>query len=1114
MLTITKLKGAEYLIRSVADGMEDYYMGAGEAPGVWRGAWAADLGLDGIVEADALRALVDGVDPGSGMELLAGHRERRVKAIDVTLSPAKSVSLLWAFGTPETSAAVSIAVVEATEVALGFLEERAAVARRQEGGIRRRVATAGFAIATFAHRTSRAGDPQLHTHCLIPNVVRRADGVFVAFDANPLHTWAKAAGTVFQNELQRVLTRRLGVAWGPARNGTREMVGFTRDQLRAFSKRTTAIETRLEARGELAFESKRARMRADDRASIRTRDRKDKTLTPERLRDRWVSEAATLGLEPGVEVDRLVLGRSPFRSPALTDPEMIAALVDPATGLCAAESRFGEAHVVERVAALSAGRLGIDEILAVTRRFIDSDLVVRLVPDAARRRSAEWSTIELRRVEDRLLANLEVLVRRPAETVGPGAIEAAVKSHPSLGGDQVEAVMTLSGAGPAVRLLVAPAGFGKTATVAAAVSAETLAGRPVVAVAPTHRAVAELRAAGLDAQTIARFRRSVNQTPLAAETTVVVDELSQVGTRDAAVIVAAVAATPDARVWFAGDGRQAQPVAAGGLAAELERLAASGQVPSASLVVNRRQRDPVERTALARFRAGDVDASQAIRSENGWEHQHASPTETRHGLAEAAVVDADRHGPDQVAVLAVSHADCEDLADRIRAIRAARGELRGPTLTGPSWGPNRRMYAPGDRVLVHANLGPDQRLFNGASGTVISVTGTGLDLVVDGGGQVHLPAEAVSGRRPDGAPILSHAWARTVDGAQGGTWTQVHLLGTPALDRYTGYVGQSRGRRPTHTWNTRPEPDHPAHLLVDQRPADEVVLDALRRAEPKTLAAGDDPWSLDRRLRTEREDHLAVIGTRPPDPGRELETARWRLRLADDELRGATGGVDRFRSQRERLGPLARLRRGGRAASARVDVAPPEVHQRLARAERARADADADLVRLQRAVTERAVWDKEHAWRLGRIAEIDETLARHWAAAVLRAVRADDPLAFGMRRLRDARDVYRSDLARLLVVDEPLPRGRDAVVRAMSVNATRRRRAWLEGAVRDLDHGLEARVGPGRAPEPGSRDSRLTAAVDRALAARFGQTAVPDRSSIDGDMPAAELGGRGLGIEL
>src|SRR5688572_24843812 len=121
-------------------------MGAGEAPGVWQGRWAAELGLEGVVEAEALRALVDGHDPATGGALLAKHRERTVRAIDVTLSVPKSVSLLWAFGTPETSSVVSIAVADATECALAFLEDRAAVARVQQDAIRRRVATDGFAI--------------------------------------------------------------------------------------------------------------------------------------------------------------------------------------------------------------------------------------------------------------------------------------------------------------------------------------------------------------------------------------------------------------------------------------------------------------------------------------------------------------------------------------------------------------------------------------------------------------------------------------------------------------------------------------------------------------------------------------------------------------------------------------------------------------------------------------------------------------------------------------------------------------------------------------------------------------------------------------------------------
>lgn len=352
--------------------------------------------------------MVNGHDPATGEDWLAGHRERKVRAIDVTMSAPKSVSVLWALGTEETSAQVSLAVVEANDVALGFLEERAAFAHEQHDGRRRRVETAGFAVASFAHRVSRAGDPHLHTHDLIPNVVRREGGDHVAFDANPLHIWNKATGTVFLNHLQRLLTQRLGVAWGPQRNGLREMVGFEPEQLRAFSKRTVAIETRLEAEGELVFDSKAERMRADDRASLATRDPKDKSLTPEVLRERWVAEARAVGLDPGAGVDDLVMGRQMERAAPPSDAELSAALVDPNTGLCATESKFCEEHVVERIAAISGGRLSTEEVVEASQRFLSSGVIVRLAPDVERRRPPEWSTVELRAVEDHLLARLTV----------------------------------------------------------------------------------------------------------------------------------------------------------------------------------------------------------------------------------------------------------------------------------------------------------------------------------------------------------------------------------------------------------------------------------------------------------------------------------------------------------------------------------------------------------------------------------------------------------------------------------------------------------------------------------------------------------------------------------
>ncbi len=853
MLRLAKLTDAEYVLDQVAAGVEDYYLGSGEAPGVWTGRLAEQLGLVGVVQADDLRSLIDGCDPSSG-ERLAGSKPATVRAIDATFSAPKSVSLLWAFGPPEAAAAVSIAHVEAVQAALGFVEGRAAVTRRQVNGQRQRAATSGWAAATFVHRASREGDPQLHTHAVIPNLVCREDGAWVAIDATALYRWAKAAGSVYQEELRRRLSARLGVGWGPDRNGCREMTGLSEAQLRAFSKRTAQIEAHLAATGQVLTDGK-ARMQADEAASLATRARKDRSLTPNRLRGRWDREAVAAGLPVGDALLAAVtrpapvapIGRAELR--ALFDR-----LVDPEAGLCAHGSRFGEAQVVEAVAAWGAGRLTVADIETLSGAFLASDRVVRLVNrDSTGRAPGQWSTVAHRRLEDRVLDHLAVLEQRQVAPLDQTAVTAALARAGRLGDDQAAAVALLAGPGAGLRALIAPAGYGKTTTLAAAVDAAPRAGRPVLAVSTTNQAVGQLRQVGIPATTVARFALDHDELPPGC--VVIVDEFSQLSTRDAQVVLAAAVACPGGQVWMVGDPLQAQPVGAGGLACWLSDQARHARVATAELTVNRRQADPIERDALRRFRAGDIPTSQELRDQAGWEHHHADRTQALEAMAAAVLGDLQVHGPDRVAALAVTHADCEALADRIRAELVAQEVIGGPALEGPGWaGP--RAYQAGDRILLHAHVDLDdgRRLTNGSVVTVRQVTPAGL-AVIDGTGQIaHIEAGFVTGRADDGRPLVSHGWARTIDGVQGGTWDQVHLLATPALDRYRGYVGQSRSIAPTHTWNTTRQSlddgDHGGRLVSEPQgtPAEQIAA-ALARAQPKTFAAVDDPYRIAADLR-------------------------------------------------------------------------------------------------------------------------------------------------------------------------------------------------------------------------------------------------------------------------
>src|SRR5712691_10321658 len=100
----------------------------------------------------------------------------------------------------------------AVSAALGYLERHLAVARRGHNGVDRRP-TSGLVAARFRHRTSRAGDPQLHTHVLVANVVRADDGSWSAPDVLSGYRAARTAGFLYQAELRARLTEGLGLSW-------------------------------------------------------------------------------------------------------------------------------------------------------------------------------------------------------------------------------------------------------------------------------------------------------------------------------------------------------------------------------------------------------------------------------------------------------------------------------------------------------------------------------------------------------------------------------------------------------------------------------------------------------------------------------------------------------------------------------------------------------------------------------------------------------------------------------------------------------------------------------------------------------------------------------------
>jgi conjugative relaxase-like TrwC/TraI family protein len=198
MLNIGKLghDAATYYLETVAGGMEDYYLHAGEAPGQWLGVGARTLALRGEVSGEDLGRILDGTHPASGQQL--GHAQggrQRLPGYDLTFRAPKSVSLLFALGEGGVSRDVKAAHEAAVRAALGYLERQAAFGRRRGADSMVPVRGEGFLAASFQHRTSRAGDPLLHHHVLVANLVRDGQGRWGALDGRLIYAHAKTAAT-------------------------------------------------------------------------------------------------------------------------------------------------------------------------------------------------------------------------------------------------------------------------------------------------------------------------------------------------------------------------------------------------------------------------------------------------------------------------------------------------------------------------------------------------------------------------------------------------------------------------------------------------------------------------------------------------------------------------------------------------------------------------------------------------------------------------------------------------------------------------------------------------------------------------------------------------------
>jgi len=827
-------------------------------------------------ELAEVRAAARGTDPHG------------VPYFDLTISAVKSVSVLHASyriaarqarqHRDQDQAAVldaradeiEAALLESAREAVAWLERHATYTRTGHHSSRTGEWRDGHGLVAslFLHHLSRDGDPQLHVHVAVWNRVQRADGAdakWRTLDSRSLHNQRLAVAPVADRILETKLAA-LGYAMVPRADGNgAEIGGVSQDVMDLFSSRSVAVTGELDR---LAREYEAVHGRPPSRRRLwllhqqagqntrRTKAQARRTIagqtgtaepTAAQRLAAWEAQTARREAHALSAVHKQVAAFAAGRARAVLDDAArrtaariaVAEVQKHHAVWSMAQLRF-EVHralpvleagidgpaVVDEVARLAVcGRVGaevvqitapdVTDVSSLGERASDGGSIYR-PPNEER-----YCTLAHLDTEEQILATAK---RTVPQLVGEEQARAAA-GRTGLTAGQRDAVVMMLTAAAATTVLVAPAGAGKSHTMAAFARIWTSStGRRVIGLTTSTNAARVLAHEGLaESYNIAEFLGKVEGSdelrrpvPLHRDDVLVLDEASQLATADLAMIGEA-ARQAGARVIATGDVAQLGAVEAGGMFRLLAR-----EVPAAELHEVRRFDAEWERHASIRLRDGDLAAAAAY-DRHG--RIRGADTETACDRA-ASMWLADHLRGRDVLLLAGSNAEAAGLARRVQAKLTQLGSV------GPPQAPlaDGNHAGVGDLVRARLNTKID------AVGRPLTNRDT-LQIAAFRGPDAEVRRQRLDGTwtrtfrvpRTYLAASSELAYAGNVHVAQGRTVDTAHLLVTGTLSRQALYVGMTRGRQANTahvvTGNTAP----PGHQPYQQATPESVLTAVMGR---------------------------------------------------------------------------------------------------------------------------------------------------------------------------------------------------------------------------------------------------------------------------------------------
>lgn len=872
----------------------DYYIDGQEIVGHWGGTGAEQLALTGTVGKHAFEQLCDNLDPRTGKPLTVRSRSERTVGYDFTFSVPKSVSLLYGLTEDKEMLAEFRAAVAET-----MREMEAEMKTRVRKGFQDTDRTTGNMVwAEFVHTTSRpvggVPDPQLHAHCFVFNsTFDREEGRWKAGQFRDL----KRDAPYFQAAFRVRLANRLqDLGFGVARKRDDfEITGIPTDVLKRYSRRTEVIENLARELG-ITDPDRKAELGAE------TREHKGKNLTMRELQKEWRSRLS------GAEWDGL---RGVYRR-------------DVRSALTGREERSSVDHAVDhcfvRDAVVSERKL----LTEALKRGLGSVTVEETAGELGRR------PLIRRHVEGREMATTREMLALESKIVsfsrdGRGRCRPLGDPTRPLTRDwfndgQKAAVRHVLGSRDRVMVIRGVAGTGKTTLEQEIGEALAEVGKPVVAIAQSVKASREVlrqEAGFASADTVARFLKDTTMQASAKNGVILVDEASQLGTRDMHAVLT-VAEAVNARVVLVGDRRQHKSVTAG---EPLKLLEERAGLPVAQVTDILRQSGHYKKIAKALSEGEVGDAFEQL-DKLGWIRQ-VDDGERYRQLAAAYLAttgEKTKDGKSKTAlVVSPTHAEGDKVTQAIRSALNAEGTLSQERIF-TTWVPahltgaqktdatrydageliqfqqNAKGHKKGARILVDEGTAPPveladrfevyrPKLLGLAVGDRVRLTAGGM--TKDGRHRLSNGSLfTVEGFTARGDVLVNHGWVidrdfghlthgyvTTSHASQGATVNKVFVAidseSMKATDQRTAYVALTRGKDQAVVFTD----DHTELVKAAMRTDRTLTATELAGHQDEQQKPGVTPPKRRRPFRqVHQPEHAAPA--REPQPGRGNDHAR------------------------------------------------------------------------------------------------------------------------------------------------------------------------------------------------------------------------------------------------